>query len=348
MLEQKEKEHSPLSVFFSLETQFCTGCTGRGKSWDPASVTILELCQKSLSCKHTNSPWHWEPCWDLSELCQWQSRSLPAESAPCCLHAGWRLLPWVCAQRAKGLDPRQRWARAGWEICNRGGYVIQIHTMLSHRKGWIWGPRLGDGLRLWIIIWHRQALKSQLEVWQSSDQLGFRACPCHISLTSFLARVLVLAPTLIPQKQDSLMHSFAKLNKCADLGLVFNSHSNKKLLFSPSCKSTFYALFWVHLFNVKSSAIKQLTGRDLSSSVAFCKDEIWRNGLQHLSIQLGIVTSQKTNHLGKRELYEFPKPIKLLPAVLSKARNYLTAFTADANVTKLKTPHFERLTTIKT
>lgn len=60
------------------------------------------------------------------------------------------------------------------------------------------------------------------------------------------------------------MHSFAKLNKCADLGLVFNSHNNKKLLFSPSCKSTFYALFWVHLFNVKLFAIKQLTGKEIS------------------------------------------------------------------------------------
>lgn len=60
-----------------------------------------------------------------------------------------------------------------------------------------------------------------------------------------------------------------------------------------------------------------------------------------------MVTSQKTNHLGERELYEFPKPVKLFPAVLSKSPNYLTAFTADANVTKLKTPHFERLTTIR-
>lgn len=68
MLEQKEKEHNPLSIFFSRPN---FALDALEESWDPASVSILELCQKSLSCKHTNSPWHWEPSWDPSKPCQW-------------------------------------------------------------------------------------------------------------------------------------------------------------------------------------------------------------------------------------------------------------------------------------
>lgn len=63
--------------FFFLETQFCTSSTGRGKPWVPASGVILVLCQLSLSCKHTNSPWHGDPSWDLSKACQWLTSSLP-------------------------------------------------------------------------------------------------------------------------------------------------------------------------------------------------------------------------------------------------------------------------------
>lgn len=86
--------------------------------------------------------------------------------------------------------------------------------------------------------------------------------------------------------------------------------------------------------SVKLFAINELTGREISLlQLIFGSREFGKKkGLQRLSIQLGIVTSQKTNHLGEKELYEFLKPVKLFPAVLSTARNYLTAFTADVNV----------------
>lgn len=108
MLEQKEWEHTPsLSIFFSWDP-ILHWMHWKRQVWDPAWVTILELCQKSLSCKHTNSPWHWEPSWGLSKPCQWQTPSLPAVRLPAASMWAESSCPGVCAsERAEGLHPRR-------------------------------------------------------------------------------------------------------------------------------------------------------------------------------------------------------------------------------------------------
>jgi len=221
------------------------------------------LCQGSLSCKHTNSPWHRGLCRDLGESCQRPTSSRPRSRAPRCLPPGQGTLHrvWLryfesqngsASGSAEGPVPRQRRAGACYEIRDRGEHVIQ--TFGKDSDQWLLESepalplrrmgqslRPGHGSRLWIITWLGDASRPRFRGDSPQGRRGLRHALVTQAWPVPLPSVLVLARPAPREESPSAgaaalippsAHPLAKLNASAAPGFACNSHNNKKTCFS--------------------------------------------------------------------------------------------------------------------